>query len=226
LKPLKRPPTRVRRARRLTVAPPRGPKVGLFGGSFNPAHEGHLHVSRQAINRLGLDELWWLVSPQNPLKPVRGMAPFEQRLEQARRMARHPKIRVSDCERRYKSAYSADTIRRLRRDYPRHRFVWIMGADNLADFARWRRWREIFEALPIAILDRESYSQSASASKPLQRFRRWRLAERSARVFASHRPPAWMFFRGRLHPASASAIRKDARRKTGERGDESDSKTP
>ena len=163
--------------------------------------------------------MWWLVSPQNPLKPLAGMAPFAERLATAKRLARHSVIRVSDCEQRFGSRYTADTIRRLRRDHPRHRFVWIMGADNLADFERWRRWREIFEAIPIAIFDRRSYAQTASASKPLRRFWRQRLPERTARSLAANRPPAWIFFHSRLHPASASAIRADASRERGERGD-------
>ncbi|MDA1355441.1 MAG: nicotinate-nucleotide adenylyltransferase [Proteobacteria bacterium] len=211
---MKRPASRARPAPVKTAAPAgglrSGLRVGLFGGSFNPAHEGHLHVSLEAIKRLGLDELWWLVSPQNPLKPTRGMAPFEQRLAAARRLARHPAIRVSDCERRWHSHYSADTIERLRRRHPRHRFVWVMGADNLADFERWRRWQDIFKALPIAIFDRRTYAQSASASKPLKRFGRYRLPERAARLLALQYPPVWTYFHGRLHAASSSAIRAGA----------------
>ncbi|MDA0228875.1 MAG: nicotinate-nucleotide adenylyltransferase [Proteobacteria bacterium] len=211
---MKRPASPARPAPVKTAAPAgglrSGLRVGLFGGSFNPAHEGHLHVSLEAIKRLGLDELWWLVSPQNPLKPTRGMAPFEQRLAAARRLARHPAIRVSDCERRWHSHYSADTIERLRRRHPRHRFVWVMGADNLADFERWRRWQDIFKALPIAIFDRRTYAQSASASKPLKRFGRYRLPERAARLLALQYPPVWTYFHGRLHAASSSAIRAGA----------------
>jgi nicotinate-nucleotide adenylyltransferase len=198
---------------------PAGPRVGLLGGSFNPAHEGHLHISLLALDHLALDELWWLVSPQNPLKPTRGMASFEKRLASARRLARHPAIRVSDYEQRLGSQFSADTIRHLRHRHPRHRFVWIMGADNLADFARWRRWQDIFQALPIAIFDRRTYAQSASASKPLKRFVRHRLPERAARQLASERPPVWTFFHGRLHGASASAIRAGAAGLRNERGD-------
>ena len=214
-----RPRSRVRPAPLLRAAPASGPKIGLFGGSFNPAHEGHLHVSLQALKRLGLDEIWWLVSPQNPLKSTRGMAPFEERLASARRLARHPLIRVSDFERRFHSQYSADTIRQLRRRHPRHRFVWIMGADNLADFEHWRRWQDIFQALPIAIFDRRTYAQSASASKALKRFVRHRLPERAACVLASEQPPVWTYFHGRLHGASASAIRAGASGTGNARGD-------
>ena len=203
----------------MMVAPAGGLRVGLFGGSFNPAHEGHLHVSLEAIKRLGLDELWWLVSLQNPLKSKRGMAPFEQRLAAARRLARHPAIRVSDCEQRWQSQYTADTIKRLRRCHPRHRFVWVMGADNLVDFERWRRWQDIFQALPIAMFDRRTYVQLASASKPLRRFGRHRLPERAARLLAVQQPPVWTYFHGRLHAASASAIRTSAAGLGNERGD-------
>jgi len=166
-----------------------------------------VHVSLQAIKRLGLDQLWWLVSPQNPLKSAHGMAPYEDRLAAARRLARHPALRVSDCERRFHSAYSADTIARLRRRHPGDHFVWIMGADNLPQFDRWRRWVDIFQALPIAIFDRQPYAQSACASKALQRFAHRRVPERAAEELASRRPPAWVFLHGRLHGASASALR-------------------
>ncbi len=216
---MRRPASRPRPARRAIVAPATGLRVGLFGGSFNPAHEGHLHVSLEAIKRLGLDELWWLVTPQNPLKSQRGMAPYEERLAAARRIARHPAIRVCDCEKRFASPYSADTIERLRRRHPRHRFVWIMGADNLAEFTRWRRWPDIFEALPIAIFDRRTYAQGASASKLLQRFVRHRLPERAARMLALQHPPVWTYFHGRLHAASASAIRAAAPGNRNDRGD-------
>ena len=195
-------------------------RIGLLGGSFNPAHEGHLHISLQAIKRLALDELWWLVSPQNPLKPERGMAPFDERLAAARQLARHPAIKVSDCERRFHSRYSADTIAHLRRHYPRDHFVWIMGADNLREFTRWRRWQDIFEALPIAIFDRQPYAQSACASKALQRFTGQRLPERAADELASLKPPAWIFLHGRLHGASASAIRDKVTIEDKQRGDD------
>lgn len=130
----------------------------------------------------------------------------------AMRQAQHPAIRVSDCEQRYGCRYTVDTIRRIKRDHPRDRFVWIMGADNLTDFVRWRHWEDIFQALPIAIFDRRSYAQSVSSSKPLLRYWSQKLPDRTSRVLASRRPPAWIFFHGHLHPASASAIRADVSR--------------
>lgn len=219
MKPLKRPATRPCRVGTDCETARPGRRIGLFGGSFNPAHDGHVQISLQAIKRLGLDELWWLVSPQNPLKSERGMAPYDKRLADARRLARHPALKVSDCEMRFNSRYSADTIAHLRRRYPRDRFVWIMGADNLREFTRWRRWQSIFQALPIAIFDRQPYAQSACASKPLQRFAGQRVAERAADELASCKPPAWIFFRGRLHGASASAIRSNETDQSKQRGD-------
>ena len=135
-------------------------RIGLLGGSFNPAHRGHLHLSLTALQRLDLDEVWWLVSPQNPLKPVAGMAPFAARLDQARQVAAgHKRIRVTDLENRLGgSHYTADTLKALRRRFPRLRFVWLMGGDNLVQIRHWERWAEIFRTVPIAVFDRPSYS--------------------------------------------------------------------
>ncbi|MGE0155028.1 MAG: nicotinate-nucleotide adenylyltransferase [Reyranellaceae bacterium] len=186
-------------------------RVGLLGGSFNPAHEGHRHVSLTALKKLGLDEIWWLVSPQNPLKPVAGMAPLDERLAQARRTARHRRIKVTDIETRLGTRYTADTIAALRRHFPRLDFVWLMGADNLAQIARWDRWQSIFEAVPIAVFDRPAYSLSALNAKAAQRFSLSRVAADEAAGLASRQPPAWSFIRCRLHPASATQIRAQAK---------------
>lgn len=185
----------------------RATRIGLLGGSFNPAHEGHLHISRVALKRLGLDELWWLVSPQNPLKPTRGMAPLAERLEGARRLAAHPRIRVTDIEREFGTRYTADTIRTLRRRFPRARFVWIMGADNLIQIARWENWPAIFSTVPVAILDRPTYSLRALASEAARRFAGFRLPADQAGRLADMEPPAWMFLHIRLSGASATRIR-------------------
>ena len=192
--------------------PARGRKIGLLGGSFNPAHEGHRHISLLALKRLGLHEVWWLVSPQNPLKPSAGMAAFETRLAAAKGVARDRRFRVSDLERRLGSRYTADTVARLKRRFPRHLLVWIMGADNLPRFAEWRRWPALFRALPVAIVDRWPYSRYVGMAKPTKRFARGRLAERRALGLARCRPPAWMVIYGPLHPASATVLR------TGETG--------
>ena len=203
------------------VAPPARPpgrRIGLLGGSFNPAHDGHRHISLLALKRLGLDEVWWLVSPQNPLKPRAGMAAFDERLAGARAEARDRRLRVSDIERRLGSCYSVDTVARLRQRFPRLRLVWIVGADNLPTLAEWRRWPALFQALPVAVIDRWPYSRFASVVKPAKRFARRRMAERRARGLAGCKPPAWIVIHGPLHPASATALRGGAAGRQGEAG--------
>jgi nicotinate (nicotinamide) nucleotide adenylyltransferase/ribosome silencing factor RsfS/YbeB/iojap len=184
-------------------------RIGVLGGSFNPAHRGHLHLSLIALKRLDLDEVWWLVSPQNPLKPVDGMAPFAARLDQARRVAsgrRH--IRVTDLENRLGgSRYTVDTVKALCRHFPRLRFVWLMGGDNLGQIRRWERWPEIFRTVPIAVFDRPSYALKALAGLPARRFARDRLPADGARRLAETEPPAWVFFHTPLDPTSATRIR-------------------
>jgi nicotinate-nucleotide adenylyltransferase len=151
--------------------------------------------------------VWWLVSPQNPLKPVDGMAPFADRLAAAEAAARHPRIKVSDIEARLGTSYTADTIARLRRRFPQHAFVWLMGADNLAQIDRWKDWQQIFHALPIAVMARPTYSLKALAAKAARRFARAKLPESAARNLATAEPPAWVFLHGPLSPVSATAIR-------------------
>lgn len=192
----------------------RGRRIGLFGGSFNPAHAGHLHVSLIALKALKLDELWWLVAPQNPLKPRADMAPFETRVAGARRLAGAGRIKVSTLEAELGLRFTADTVRALKRRYPRARFVWLMGADNLPGFTRWRRWAEIYRALPVAIFDRRPYAPRVHAAVPSIRFARHQISERLSRRLADLTPPAWTFLHSRLHAASASAIRA-ARRAAG-----------
>lgn len=182
-------------------------RIGLLGGSFNPAHEGHRHISLLALKHLHLDELWWLVSPQNPLKPTNDMAPFAERLASASAMARHPRIRISDIESRLHTRYTADTLHALRARFPQTRFVWLMGADNLAQIPRWERWTEIFQSVPIAVFDRATYSYRALAGKAAQRFAKQRIEGRNAATLADHKAPAWVYFHARRHPASATSIR-------------------
>ena len=149
-----------------------GRRIGLLGGSFNPAHGGHLHISRLALRRLDLDEVWWLVSPQNPLKPAAGMAPFDERLRAGgrnrRRRPPHPGHRHRGPARR--TTYTADTLQALRRRFPRTRFVWLMGGDNLAQFPYWRRWQDIFRTVPIAVFARPGTSSKALAGAAAHRF--------------------------------------------------------
>ncbi len=182
-------------------------RIGLLGGSFNPAHEGHLHISLLALNKLKLDQVWWLVSPQNPLKPVAGMAPLAARLAQAREVAQDRRIRVTDLETALGTRYTADTIAALRRQFPRLRFVWLMGADNLRQISRWDRWQSIFKSVPIAVFDRPAYSLSALNARAAQRFAASRVPMEQASRLADRAPPAWTFIRCRLHPASATQIR-------------------
>lgn len=181
-----------------------------MGGSFNPAHGGHLHISRLALKCLDLDEVWWLVSPQNPLKPAAGMAPLIERMAQAGSVAAGDRrVRVSDIETELGTAYTADTIRALRRRFPGVRFVWLMGGDNLAQFPYWRRWQDLFRTVPIAVFDRPATSLHALAGKAAHRFAHARVSGGRARRLADMTPPAWAFFHTRLDPRSATRIRAE-----------------
>ncbi len=187
-------------------------RIGILGGSFNPAHRGHLDISLAAIHRLGLDQVWWLVSPQNPLKAKDGMAPFAERLAAARALAAGPagdsRIKVSDLEARLGTTYTAETLDLILRRFPHHHFVWLMGADNLAQISDWKDWQQIFHALPIAVFARPTYSLSALAAKAARRFAPYRLREGAGRKLVMAKPPAWLFVHARLNPISATEIRK------------------
>lgn len=182
--------------------------IGVLGGSFNPAHEGHRFISLYAMQHLRLDAVWWMVSPQNPLKSKDGMAPFDRRMTRARAMARHPRIMVSDFEKRMGGQYTAETLRMLTRRHPRFRFVWLMGADNLKQMHLWEDWAEIFRIAHIAVFDRPQYSVDALLSKAARRFSRHRVAPAAAATLIRRKPPAWVFLRTPLHPISASRIRR------------------
>ena len=162
-----------------------------------------------ALRHLCLDEVWWLVSPQNPLKSEAGMAPLDERLKSARKMAAHPAIRVTDIETIMGTRYTADTLKLLRDCFPEMRMVWLMGADNLAQISRWENWTRIFRTLPIAVFDRAPYSFDALASKAALAFGRNMVTGRDAPLLADMEPPAWMFFHTQLHPASATTIRAE-----------------
>jgi nicotinate-nucleotide adenylyltransferase len=180
-------------------------RVGLLGGSFNPAHEGHVHISREAKKRLGLHDVWWLVSPQNPLKPARGMAGHAQRLAGALKITRGSGIVVSDLESRVHLTRTAQVVRLLTARYPRLSFVWLMGADNLEQIPRWGRWTQIFRTLRVAVLDRSPYSYRALAGAAAIRFRRFR-KPRGRDIFSAD-PIAWSYLAIRRHDASGTAIR-------------------
>jgi nicotinate-nucleotide adenylyltransferase len=184
-----------------------GRRIGLLGGSFNPAHEGHLHVSQQAMMRLNLDRIWWLVSPQNPLKSASDTAPLEERMAGARQVARDRRILVTDIESRLETRYTIDTLRALLRCFPDRRFVWIMGADNLLQLPRWRDWRLMMASIPVAVFDRAPYSVGALSGEAAQKYARSRIASNIARNLADQKAPAWTFFHTPLHPATATRIR-------------------
>lgn len=182
-------------------------RIGLLGGSFNPAHAGHLHISREALKRLGLDEVWWLVSPQNPLKQASDLAGYDIRFASAQAMAQHPRIRVCDLEARQGLFYTIDTIRYLQARYRDCQFVWLMGADNLAGFHRWRAWHEIARRVPIAVLDRAPYGLRALH----ERFARTYPAQRvytAALLLQQSLLPRWIYLTIPRHPLSATSLRK------------------
>ena len=184
-----------------------GGRIGLLGGSFNPAHEGHLHISREALRRLRLDAVWWLVSPQNPLKSTDGMAPLTVRMASAAAVARHPRIHPTAIESSLGTRYTADTLAALKARFPGTHFVWLMGADNLIQLPRWARWREIAEMVPIAVFGRPAYSLRAMQGKVAQRYARQRVDAADAGRLAGLAPPAWAFFPIKLHTASSTALR-------------------
>jgi nicotinate-nucleotide adenylyltransferase len=169
-----------------------GRKVGILGGSFNPAHDGHVKMSLIALRRLKLDAVWWLVSPQNPLKSTHGMAQYQDRLQGARDLtAPYPRLLVSDLETRMGTRYTADTLQALKSRFPRTRFVLLFGSDNLIQIPRWQRWPFIFETIPIAVLHREPYSTQARIGKAAHRFAHARLRERDAAGLVGAMPPVW-----------------------------------
>ena len=185
-----------------------GMRIGLLGGSFNPAHAGHVHASLVALRRLGLDRIWWLVSPQNPLKPESGMAPLAARLARAQEIARHPRIVVTDLERMLGTRFTSDTLKRLKARFPGQRFVLIMGADNFAELARWHRWPAIMAAVSIAVIARPGYSFAALASPAAWRYAARRLPEHKAALLLRRQPPAWVYLNAPLNPLSATELRK------------------
>ena len=181
--------------------------VGLLGGSFNPAHAGHRYISIAALRRLGLDEVWWLVSPLNPLKDAADMAPLAARIAAAKAIARQPRIRVTGIEARLGTRFAVDTVAALVRRHPHVRFVWLMGADNLAQFHRWSRWRSLARRVPIAVLARPGYMGQALISPAMAWLGRWRHASAVARHWREWRLPAIVVLDIRLSPISATAIR-------------------
>src|SRR4051794_13313778 len=183
-------------------------RIGLLGGSFNPAHRGHRHISLEAMRALRLDEVWWLVSPGNPLKEgAKDMAPFDARFASARRMARASRIRVSDFEQRERTRFTVDTVRHLRLRHPEHRFIWLLGSDTLPNFHKWRDWRRLAREVPVAVIRRPGYDSAAHAARAMGWLRRFVHPPSQAKHWTEWSAPAIIFLRLPPDPTSATAIR-------------------
>jgi nicotinate-nucleotide adenylyltransferase len=195
-----------------TELPPSAPgmRIGLFGGSFNPVHDGHRLVAEETLRRLQLDALWMLVTPGNPLKNNGNLKPLDERIAAVRTSIRHPRIRATGFEAAHGFTYSFETIRFFTDAMPDRRFVWIMGADSLITFHRWERWRDLARLVPIAVYVRPGSGQLAPASPAAQALARWRVDEENAGALASMKPPAWTYLHGRQSALSSSAIRSEA----------------
>ena len=183
-------------------------RVGLFGGSCNPAHDGHAHVAETALSRLQLDKVVWLVSPQNPLKSRQEMASLEDRMASARLMAKGPAMEVSDFESRAGTAWTVDTLRALKARYPGVHFVWLMGSDNLASFHRWRGWTDIMRMMPVAVVARPGSMLESRSAPAARRFAGYRVSSDEARVLAEMAAPAWTYLTAPLNLSSSTALRE------------------
>jgi nicotinate-nucleotide adenylyltransferase len=194
---------------RRLVLPPHAPgmRIGLFGGTFDPPHAAHRGACLLAMKRIGLDRVWWLVTPGNPLKDTRGLAPLEDRVVAARTLADDPRIDVTDLEARIGTRYTYQTVSYLVKRCPQVHFVWIMGADNLRSFHRWQRWSEIAKLIPIAVVDRLGPSLYASAGIAGQALAYARLPETAARTLPLRKPPAWIYLHGLKSALSSTALR-------------------
>lgn len=200
-------------------------RIGLLGGSFNPPHAAHREISLTALKRLGLDQVWWLVTPGNPLKDVSDLPSLKKRVAAAKELASHPRIEVTGFAGERASAYTIDLLTELKRRFPAVSFVWLMGADNLADFHRWRAWQEIFGLLPIAVFDRPGFRLKARASKSAQRFSAFQVDESDAAGLAGLEPPAWTILSHKLSRLSSTELRaKKAKKKQGKSKDKTSKK--
>ena len=183
-------------------------RIGLLGGSFNPAHVGHREISLVALDRLRLDAVWWLVSPGNPLKDPEIYAAYDERLRQARAVASHPDIVVSDFEQRRGLQYTVDTLEQIIDANPGASFVWLMGADSLCNFHRWKDWRRIAELAPIAVFNRPGYGDAALLSEAADTLAPFRIEEGDGDLLARE-PPAWIFFNDTDNPLSSTVLRNE-----------------
>jgi nicotinate-nucleotide adenylyltransferase len=185
-----------------------GMRIGLYGGSFNPAHAGHRHVSLMALKRLGLDRVWWIVTPGNPLKDTGELATTAMRVEEAKQVSDDPRIDVTAFEEEIGARYTVDTLAYLKRRYPGVHFVWIMGADNLASFHRWRGWRRIARMMPMAVIDRPGWTLKADRSKTAAALSASRIGENDALALPGREPPAWVFLHGPRSHLSSTKLRQ------------------
>ncbi len=187
-------------------------RIGLFGGTFDPPHKAHLGACLLAMKRLGLDRVWWVVTPANPLKDTRGLTPLDRRIQAIQTFAHHPRIDVTGFEAVIGTRYTFDTIAFLRARCPGVNFVWIMGADNLRSFHRWQKWRGIANLVPLAVVDRLGPSLYASAGVAGQALARWRLPESAAKSLPARKPPAWVYLHGLKSPLSSTELRQKKRK--------------
>ena len=188
-----------------------GQRIGLFGGSFNPAHAGHCMVALYALKRLQLDWVWWLVSPQNPLKDTKETGEYEARLAYAKQIAIHPHFKVTNLEKQIHSRNTAQTLGALKQAMTKAHFVWIMGADSFRDLDRWHDWTHIIETLPIAVLARPGYSVRALGGQAALRYRKYRISNEQSGLLATGHAPAWVFISMPLRPESSTAIRQNVK---------------
>lgn len=198
----------------IKVKPPScqpGQRIGVMGGTFNPPHDGHALISRTALRRLELDQLWWVVTPGNPLKLNNGLPPAAERMEWCRELADDARMRITAFEEDLATPYTAATLAFLTRRFQAVKFAWIMGADNLASFHRWQQWRDIAHRVPIAVVDRPGWHLKALASPAGQWMKRAFVPELEAATLLDRDPPAWTFLTGPLSKSSSTEIRKLAR---------------
>jgi len=190
-----------------------GQTIGLFGGSFNPAHRGHLHVAQCGLQQLDLDRIWWMVSPQNPLKPKQPA--YEKRVKSVRDLGLPPRMNISHMEREFGTQFTVDTLRLAKKRWPRHHFVFLMGADNLRQITQWKGWREIMESVPIAVIARPGQKSSdtlkARLSPAARQYNFARIPETQSHTLAWHKAPAWTYLTPPLNPLSSTAIRENTK---------------
>ena len=187
-------------------------KIGLLGGSFNPAHDGHLEISQIALDVLRLDQVWWMVSPGNPLKDKNDMAPFCERFSSAENIAKDPNIIVTDIESEMDTQFTIDTLKGLKTKFPKTSFIWLMGADNLAQFDQWKDWKEIANTVPFAIFNRPSYSSANETSVAATELKDYRIESSEAHTLYNLKPPAWVYYQKTDNPLSSTEIRRNNKR--------------